>query len=132
MTANPALIKMRGIDKQSEQEINDLHDKLDELMSRANLTVFNQVAYDEIERIEMALQILWRFGIDKSMHVHKHLYKFRCQWLGRKFQCMDTGVVVEIPEDVRERDLIVVGEGYVDTGRLDGYHRIGGNVKEIL
>ena len=130
MTANPTLVKMRGIDEESVKQINLLHEKLENLMSRANLGVFNQAIYDEIERIEVALQVLWKFGVDKSKHKWKHVYKFRCQWAFRKFQCMETGVVVEIPADVCEKDCFGVGQGFVDCGVLDGYARFS-NVIEI-
>lgn len=130
MTANPNLVKLRGIDEESVKQINLLHEKLDNLMSRANLGAFNQSVYDEIESIENQLQVLWKFGIDKSKHKWKHVYKFRCGWVGRKFQCMETGVVVEIPADVCEKDCFGVGQGFVDTGVLDGYSRFS-NVIEI-
>ena len=130
MTANPTLIKMQGIDEESVKQINLLHEKLDKLMSSASLGVFSQEIYDEIERIEMALQLLWGFGVDKSMHTHKHLYKFRSQWAGRRFQCKTTGEVFPIPEDVKERDCYWFGKAMVDVGRLDAYARFS-NVIEI-
>jgi len=130
MTANPTLVKLRGIDEESVRQINLLHEKLDKLMSRANLGVYSQSVYDEIEKIEEQIQFLWKFGIDKSMHKHKHLYKFRCHWIGKKFQCKTTGEIFTIPENVKERDFFRVGEGFVDTGVLDGYSRFS-NVIEI-
>lgn len=130
MTANPTLVKMRGIDEESVKQIDLLHEKLDKLMSRANLGVFNQSVYDGIETIENQLQLLWGFGIDKSMHTWKHLYKFRSQWIGRRFQCKTTGETFTIPENVKERDFFRVGQGFVDTGVLDGYARFS-NVIEI-
>lgn len=130
MTANPTLVKLRGIDEESVKQINLLHEKLDNLMSRANIGVFSQSVYDEIERIEVALQVLWKFGVDKSKHKWKNLYKFRCRWVGRKFECQDTGEVITITGDIRERDCIHCGKGAIDLGRLDGYYRIIGNIKE--
>ena len=118
------------IDEESVKQINLLHEKLEKLMSRANLGVFNQSVYDEIESIENQLQLLWGFGIDKSMHTWKHLYKFRCQWIGRVFQCKTTGETFTIPENVKERDFFRVGQGFVDCGVLDGYARFS-NVIEI-
>lgn len=130
MTANPTLVKMRGIDEDSVKQINLLHEKLDKLMSRANLGVFSQSVYEEIESIEMKLQLLWGFGIDKSMHTYKHLYKFRCSWVNRVFKCKTTGETFTIPENVKERDFFRVGDGFVDVGVLDGYSRRS-NVIEI-
>lgn len=40
MTANPTLVKMRGIDEESVRQINLLHEKLDKLMSRAGLDAY--------------------------------------------------------------------------------------------
>ena len=129
MTANPTLVKMRGIDEESVKQINLLHEKLDKLMSRANLGVFNQSVYDEIERIEMALQLLWRFGIDKSMHTYKHLYKFRSQWVNRTFQCKTTGETFTIPENIKERDCYWFGQAMIDVGRLDAYSRFSNAIE---
>ena len=130
MTANPTLVKLRGIDEESVKQINLLHEKLDKLISRANLGVFNQSVYDEIEKMEEQLQVLWKFGVDKSMHTYKHPYKFRSQWIGRRFQCKTTGETFTIPEDVKERDCYWFGEAMVDVGRLDAYSRFS-NVIEI-
>ena len=130
MTANPTLVKMRGIDEESVRQINLLHEKLDNLMSRASLGVFQLEVFQRIETIEYALQSLWRFDTDPSMHTYKHLYKFRCQWVGRRFQCKATGETFTIPENVKERDFFRVGEGFVDCGVLDGYARFS-NVIEI-
>ena len=130
MTANPSLVKMRGIDEESVKQINLLHEKLDNLMSRANLGVFQREVYQSIETIEYALQSLWKFDTDPSMHTYKHLYKFRSQWVNRVFQCKTTGETFTIPENVKERDFFRVGHGFVDVGVLDGYSRRS-NVIEI-
>ena len=133
MTANPTLVKMRGIDEESVKQINLLHeklDKLDKLMSRASLGVFQLDVYQRIETIEYALQNLWKFDTDPSMHTYKYLYKFRSQWTGRRFQCKTTGEVFTIPEDVKERDCYWFGKAMVDVGRLDAYARFS-NVIEI-
>lgn len=129
MTANPTLVKMRGIDEESVKQINLLHEKLDKLMSRANVGVFSQEIYDEIESIEMQLQLLWKFGVDKSMHTYKHLYKFRCHWANRVFQCKTTGEVFTVPENVKERDCYYFGEALVDVGRLDAYARFSNAIE---
>ena len=130
MTANPTLVKMRGIDEESVKQINILHEKLDKLMSRANLGVFNPVIYQEIEKIEYDLQRLWKFDTDPSMHTYRHLYKFRSQWVNRVFQCKTTGETFTIPENVKERDCYWFGEAMIDVGRLGAYARFS-NVIEI-
>jgi len=131
MTANPTLVKMRGIDDESVKQINLLHEELDRLMSRAGLGVFNPVIYQEIEKIEYDLQRLWNFDVDSKFHVHKLLYKFRSLWCGRVFKCEETGEELRIPENVKERDLFHIGKGFIDVGVLDGYCRYGG-VREVV
>jgi len=131
MTANTTLAKIRSIDSKSVEKINTVHEKIDELMKSACLG-FNDEVYKEIENLEYALQTLWKFDVDAAYHTHKHLYKFRTQWVGRKFKCLDTGEVFEIPEDVRERDLYTFGNKcFVDVGRLGAYSRFGGKIMEL-
>ncbi|AMR57275.1 hypothetical protein vB_PsyM_KIL3b_0023 [Pseudomonas phage vB_PsyM_KIL3b] len=52
-------------------------------------------------------------------------------WVGRRFQCGETGVIVTLTEDmVRPRAFIGVGNGAIDLG--DGYcSRRVGDVKEL-
>ena len=58
-----------------------------------------------------------------------NLKDFRQYWEGKKFECVHTGKVREIPSGIYFHDVINVGQGYVDLG--DGiYARLCG-VKEV-
>lgn len=52
-------------------------------------------------------------------------------WVGRTFQCRDTGVMFTMPDDVTPRRFYPIGNGFVDVG--DGYYaRFGGNIVEVF
>ena len=58
------------------------------------------------------------------------LSEFRAKWAGRKFQCVKTGEVFVIPDNVYYRDFYQFGEAFIDVG--DGhYARFGGVVNEL-
>lgn len=59
------------------------------------------------------------------------LKEFKEIWVGRKFQCEKTGVIVALTDDiVFPRAFIAVGEGSIDLG--DGfYSRRIGNIEEV-
>ena len=59
-----------------------------------------------------------------------NLEKFREQWAGREFACLDTGETLTIPSDVRECDFFSFGNCFIDVGRFGFYSRMGGNIKE--
>lgn len=126
MTINKTLATQRNLSKETISKIEEIHVQLTKLLSRANLGVFNTSVYNAIEQLEFQAQTLWNFPQDPAFHTWKLLYEFRCQWANRTFKCNKTGVEISIPEDVRERDFISVGEGYVDTGRLNAYARFCG------
>jgi hypothetical protein len=60
------------------------------------------------------------------------LQEFKDKWIGRKYRCNDTGIVVELTDDiVFPRAFIGVGNGAIDLG--DGYYsRRIGNVEEVV
>lgn len=91
MTASRELAKLRGLSEETVDEIDTLHIQLEKLVSRATNGHFNTSVYNAIEQIENKLQVLWGFGIDPAFHTWKRLYEFRCQWIGRKFKCKNTG-----------------------------------------
>jgi len=128
---NKQLADELGISQEERVEIDRIHERLHDLMSRANLGVFNQSVHDAIEEYEYQLQSLWGFPLDESKHTWKHQYKFKCEWVGKRFRCQSTGEIFEIPETVRERDFYSWGEAYVDVGRLNCYSRFS-NCEEIL
>ena len=131
MSANRTLAKLRGISEETIAEIDALHIQLEKLVSRATNGQFNTSVYNAIKQIENKLQVLWGFGIDPAFHTWKRLYEFRCQWIGRKFKCKNTGEELIIPENVREKDFYPFGDCFVDVGVLNGYSRFGGPVEEI-
>lgn len=59
------------------------------------------------------------------------LQQFKATWIGRKYKCKDTGVIVELTEEmVWPRAFIQIGDGAIDLG--DGfYSRRLGNIEEI-
>lgn len=127
---NLQLVKSKNLSQQAISEIESIHDKLTNLMSRAGLGVFNQSVYDRIEELEFELQDWWGFERDESKHTHKKLYEWRCDWIGRRFKCLETGEVFQIPDDVYYNQFFKVGNGFVDVG--DGHYcRFGGKVKEV-
>ena len=131
MTANRELAKLRGLSDEDISQIDDIHEQLEALITkRGSLGVFNQAVYDKIEDLEFRAQELWGFPQDNNFHTWKHAYEFKCQWIGRKFRCMTTGEELTIPEDVYETAFYKIGEGFVDTGRLNAYSRFSG-VQEI-
>ena len=131
MTANRELAKRRDLSDEDISQIDEIHEQLESLITkRSPLGVFNQAVYDKIEDLEFRAQELWGFPQDKNFHTWKHVYEFKCQWVGRKFRCTKTGEEFTIPEDVYETAFYKIGEGYVDTGRLNFYSRFSG-VQEI-
>ena len=127
---NLELVKTKNLSEEDTSEIEDIHDKLTKLMSRAGLGVFNQLVYDKIEELEFELQDWWGFEQDESKHTYKKLYEWRCDWIARRFKCLETGQVFEIPDDVYYNQFFKVGNGFVDVG--DAYYfRIGGNIEEV-
>lgn len=127
---NKTLAEKQGLDDETITEIEQIHSLLQSLLEKANLGVFNTSVYNAIEKLEFQAQELWGFKQDPGYHTWKRLYEFRCQWVGRKFQCGKTGEIFTIPEDVMERDFFRVGDGWVDVGRLNFYSRFSG-VREI-
>lgn len=111
-------------------EIVKLQTKIYKLISRSNFGVFNQSVYDKIEELEFKLQELWGFTQNACKHWHKHIYKFKCSWIGRKFKCVKTGEEFIIPETVSYGSLFEFGNCFIDVG--DGYYsRFGGEIEEI-
>lgn len=127
MTANRALAKIRGISEHDIVLIDELHAEADKLMVEGLVSSDAAFVAKELERIEFALQSLWQFPQDKQFHTRPQLFLFRHGWHGRKFQCARTGVVHTIDaSELRETELIRVGEGFVDVGRGNHYFRVVG------
>jgi hypothetical protein len=133
MVANRWLAELYGIDEDSIQEIDKLHEQLACIISKRVGLGYSESIYNHIEDMEYKLQSLWCFPQDCGYHKYKHTYKFKCQWIGRVFQCIATGELFTIPDDVEERACYFWGDGaMIDVGRLDMYSRVIGNVEEAI
>lgn len=133
MACNLKLAERRGIDEDSIDMINKCHKLLEDLIDLAhfkNTDDYNENILQSIEALEYELQRLWKFEVSDKYHTWKYLYKFKADWVGRIYQCDVTGEVFTIPKNVVERCFYGIGDGWIDVGVLDGYHRWSG-VKEI-
>lgn len=61
----------------------------------------------------------------------KKYKEFKEAWVGRVFECINTGKRLTIPENVQERDFYSFGECFIDVGRWPYYSRMGGDIREI-
>lgn len=134
MTANPTLVKEHNIPEQDVLCINKIHDSLELMLSTYTLECDLSSALKLVKQAELTLQQLWGFPEDSRYHTWYKLFKrkhFLLQWVGKKYRCNDTGVVVTISEDINERDTIAVGKGMLDLGVAGGYYRQIGNIEEV-
>jgi len=134
---NMELAKQRGISQENIEAINALHTLLERLIQSYTLDVPYQEARDLVRSVEFTLQKLWGFPQDDLYHTwYKRLNQryMELTWIGRTFKDMDSGTQRTIRErhDVRERGLFGVGTGAIDFGVAGGYHRVLGNLKEIV
>lgn len=137
MTANLDLTKQRGISQENIEAINSLHELLERLIASYTLEVDYQEARDLVRSTEFTLQRLWGFSEDSLYHTwYKKLNQRHLEltWVGRTFKDTDSGTQRTIRErhDVRERGTFSVGTGFIDFGVANGYHRIVGNLVEIV
>jgi hypothetical protein len=130
MAINMRLAKEQGLSESDIHFIELIHKTLVEYIDFNCTMPFRQETFDTIENLEYLLQNAWGFDEDPSKHTWTKLYAFRCEWVGRKFKCTQTGKVFTIPYDVEECDFFAVGGGFVDVGRHGGYARFSG-VEEI-
>lgn len=128
---NIQLVKSKNLSEEAINKIELIHDKLSKLMSRAGLGIFNQSVCDKIEQLEFELQDWWGFELDESKHTYKKLYRWRCDWIARRFKCLETGEVFQIPDDVYYNQFFKVGNGFIDVGN-EYYCRFGGKIQEIV
>lgn len=135
MTANPTLVKERNIPEQDVQHINKIHESLELMLSTYTLERDLSSTLKLVKQAEFALQRLWQFPKDSRYHTWCERFKRKhltLQWVGKKYRCNDTGTVVTISEDINERDTIAIGKGVLDLGVAGGYHRLIGNIEEVL
>lgn len=125
------LIFKMGVTKEKENEINSIRDEIIESVSKWVMEPFSQNRKDKLHELEFRAQQCWGFPKDCGYHRYANEYEFKCGWVGRVFQCNETGEKVTIPFGVKECNYFKVGNGAVDVGRLNAYCRIIGNVIEI-
>lgn len=123
MTINRELAEDCGLDESAIQEIESLHEKLETLIAAWVKEPYSEYRAEEIHSIEDQLQSLWGFSVDRGYHTWANLYEFRCQWVGRKYRCQETGEEFTIPDDVKPRDFFTFGQCAIDVGRLNCYSR---------
>ena len=128
MTINRELAEDCGLDESTIQEIEALHEKLDTFIAAWVKEPYTEERAEEIHSIEDQLQALWGFPVDRSYHTWARLYEFRCQWVGKKYRCKETGEEFTIPDNVKPRDYFAFGQCGVDVGRLNCYSRMIGPV----
>lgn len=133
---NIELAKQRGISQENIEAINSLQELLEKLISSYTLEVDYTEARDLVRSAELTLQRLWEFPEDERYHswvdmlADKHL---ELVWAGRTFECQSTGERRTLTKhDTHERNFIAIGACNIDFGVAGGYHRILGNLKEIV
>ena len=134
MSCNLALATLRGLDPTDIEQINEIHLELGKLLLLAHATnseEFNNKNLEYIKQLEYTLQDLWGFGRNSDRHTWCNEYLFKCQWVGRVFECISTGEQHTITHNIKEKVFIMIGEGYIDLGVLNGYYRRSG-VKEVV
>ena len=135
MTANLDLVKQRNISVDNVALINELHDLLYKLLDSYTL----DIPYDEAETLvksaNKTLSDLW--GFDYNPRYDQWTPRLAHKWMSltwgeRIFKCKDTGEEVLIFGDmIYEGSFIAVGNGAIDLGRVNSYHRMVGNIEEI-
>lgn len=129
MAINKQLAEDLGISEGNIYHIQVIHFELEDLLATC-AEGYQPEVYKRIEEQEFALQGLWGFPRNEELHTWKHLYKFRCHWVGRRFKCLTTGEELEVPDKAFPKDYLSFGEAGVDLGVLDGYYRLN-NCEEI-
>lgn len=134
MAANRTLAKLRGISEETCLKIDELHELSDRFMEDAVKGLYTSYfVFSTFEELEYALQDLWEFPPDSSFHTLYKEFKFKLEWVGRGFICLDTGESFSVPSNVGPGDFFKVGNGYLDVGDLElNYCRTGGNVGEVF
>lgn len=96
MAVNRQLAEDLGLSEGKIYDISVIHLELEDLLDSCT-EGYQSEAYRRIEEQEYVLQDLWGFLRNENLHTWKHLYKFRCHWVGRKFKCLTTGEVLVDP-----------------------------------
>jgi len=136
MSANLELAKQRGISQENIEAINSLHKLLEKLISSYTLEVDYQEARDLVRSANTTLSSLWGFTYDERFDQWTPRFERRwmeLMWLGKTYECQDTGQRKTIQkEEVYGGNFLRIGNCYLDLGRAGAYHRVLGNLKEIV
>lgn len=136
MSANLDLVKERNISDENVERINAIHEGLEQLIDTYSLECDYDSTIELIRQAEYALQDLWGFNLDTLYHTWVNVFNqkhFKLQWVGRTFQCVETGAVRTIPEDIYQRQIITIsGNSAIDLGVANGYSRTIGNLTEVF
>lgn len=136
MVACSKLIAERNIPEEDVQRINRIHESLELLFDTYTLDCDFKSTKALVQQANEALQKLWKFPVDPrydSWTQQLQKKHFCLQWVGRKFKCKDTGMTAVITqEEAQEHNLVGVGKGFIDLGVVNGYHRIVGNIEELI
>lgn len=132
MAHNKELANKQKLTDGARTAIDELHEMRHQIMCHPNMYFKNtEEAVEALHGIAFALQWLWSFPLSKTMHKDVEAFEFNQKWRGRKFKCTETNVEFTIPDNVKERDYFLVGNGALDLGRLKLYSRIVGNIEEV-
>lgn len=135
MAHNKQLADERGVSEKDREYIDQCHLMLEELIDTYNLSIDFDKAAELCHDIEYLLQRLWKFPEDDYYHTWINSLKQKWMlltWQGRKFRCKDTSVTIQLVDiDIYERNLVGVGNCFIDLGVANGYSRFGGNIEEI-
>ncbi len=133
MTACLALAAERGIRFEQIQEIGYIHSDIEVIIARGlSGELTEEAAVEMLTQSDYDLQELWGFKKDAAFHTYPRKFRFLLCWVGRTFECTDTGERLTLTKDmVYERALIPIGVCHLDLGRLDAYHRHVGDLIEL-
>ena len=135
MAHNKQLADERGISQQDREYIDQLHVLLFKLIDSYTLDVPYEEAEALVKSANKTLSDLW--GFEYNPYYDQWTPRLAQKWMhltweGKRFRCKDTGEEVLIFGDmIYEGSFIPVGNGAVDLGRVNSYHRIIGNIEEI-
>lgn len=129
---NRELAEQRGLFEEEILEIDRIHDLIAKFTRAWIKEPFSEARKEEIHDMEYILQSLWGFPKDRGYHRYAREYEFKCNWAGRRYRCIKSGEVFEIPYDTYETACYFFGDGaMVDVGRLNAYSRFSNVVKIV-
>lgn len=135
---NKELANLRNISKENRSHIDTLHSMLEKLISSYTLNIDYQKASELCHDMEITLAEAWGFSKEQNLRFdHTWINKLEQKWFdltfsGRTFKCLTTGQERTIEDgDAQTCWCVKVGEGFIDFGRANQYHRIVGNIVEI-